>query len=118
MSLLPSRPTFRERCQQTLDNVINTMRQYENKESMGIIFSGIKSQEPTHIANACEALSTLQDPDVARRITFLIENLSHSTNKTTHKIATEFNTVDKVLKWCRKRNDEWLVYCANSIVIN
>ena len=106
-----------ERCQQTLDNVLNTIKQYEEKESIGIISLGIKSKEPAHVANACEALSTLQDPIISKKIIVLIEKLNEALHKPGSKNDNPLNDIvlDKALHWCLKRNDNWLSMCADDV---
>ena len=103
-----------ERCQQSLDNTLNVLKHYEDKETIGVIYSGIKSEDPMHVANACEALSMLSDDVLSRRIITLIENISVAKSQycLIDNNVFEKYLFHKTLDWCVKRNDNWLKLCA------
>jgi len=103
-----------ERSQQTLDNVLQIISQYEDRNALGTIYSGLKSNDSAHIANACEALSTLSDSVLSRRIIKLVENLNEAKAQFLSIENLEFDKFrfKKTLDWCSRRNDNWLLFCA------
>ena len=104
--------TLGERLQATINLALRALEPLYDSGVVATIREGIASGDARHVANAIEALHSLDD----RRVTpWLLDALGGDT--IAHKTGTdhEFRTLGEVLDWCRARQDDWLRHCAGSV---
>ncbi|MEN8107068.1 MAG: MFS transporter [Pseudomonadota bacterium] len=101
---------LQERLEQTIQLALLALEPMHEPGLIQTISAGFASQDERHIANASEALTTL-DCDYASAL------LDKVLQKTPHKHATghgqPFNGSKDVLEWCARQTDEWLNECAS-----
>jgi HEAT repeat protein len=106
-----------ERRNKAVNLFLSAMERIEDAEIIGLIRSGLNSNDPRHIANAAEALRNISDDELSRSLVDMLDNITplQTENSSNQNI---FDTVHDVLLWCKERSDPWLTQCAQYAIDN
>jgi AAA family ATP:ADP antiporter len=103
------RHALKEHLDQTIELALMAMEPLYEPGIIGIIRAGFLSGDTRHVANACEALGNLDKKDI---VSSLNEILQNSASNDFSKEKTAFQSIDDVLDWCAKNENDWLRSCG------
>lgn len=104
-----------ERRHELIDLALLAMNAIEDRDMLGIIRAGIQSGDIRHMANACEALKSMDNQKLAG---FLGDIIQYADGGSTRKnvIKSPFNDIKGLLKWCQGLKDPWLRECSEYVL--
>lgn len=104
-----------ERRHELIDLALLAMNAIEDRDMLGVIRAGIQSGDVRHMANACEALKSMDNQKLAG---FLGDIIQYADGGTTRKsvIKAPFSDIKGVLKWCQELRDPWLRECSEYVL--
>ena len=103
--------TLAERVPQVLDLALQALQSLEDPIAVATIRAGVKSRNPGHVANACEALRNMEGRPETRTLSRLVEAVHRRGSFVSN--GELFPNVRAVLEWCHDREDAWLRMCAD-----
>lgn len=106
--------TLLEKRNEVIDLALFAMHSLENPENIDVIRAGLKSNNPRHIANACEVLLNMNEKEVSDILIEIFENLNKKEATTHDSENPEFSTISEMLIWCSNRLDPWLKSCSHN----
>lgn len=106
--------TLAERVPQVLDLALQALQSLEDPIAVATIRAGVKSRNPRHVANACEALRNMESRPETRTLSRLVEALHRRGRFGSDREL--FPSAQAVLDWCLDRDDRWLRTCADHAV--
>ena len=104
--------TLEERMQATVKLALLALEPLFAPGVVAAIRAGIASGDERHIANAVEAVHSLDEHDVTP---WLLNALGHGRVVHVDTTDRELHTLADVLEWCRSRQDDWLNLCADTV---
>ena len=99
----------RERMEQTIQLSLLALTPLHEPGIISIIRAGFSSGDIRHVANAIEALGSLDNRHVADRLHAILQDctgIQHREN------ASMFRNLESILDWCQAQPDTWLRECA------
>lgn len=103
------RLVLKERLEQILQLALLALEPLYEPGIIHTIRAGFSSHDQRHIANAGEALDSLQGGQAIKLLQQILAGL-HDHRKTRH--SPEFASITEVIDWCTTHTDEWLQQCA------
>ncbi|MCK4704237.1 MAG: HEAT repeat domain-containing protein, partial [Gammaproteobacteria bacterium] len=103
-----------ERLQKIVEIALTAMQPLCADNVISVIRAGMRTLDERHIANACEALSSIPDQTLIQPLSELIQDAFMPSQL---KLASTTENVEIVLQTLMLRPDTWLQQCASSALL-
>lgn len=107
------RVVLKERLEQIIQLALLALEPLYEPGLINTIRAGFSSRDPRHIANAGEALDSLQGGRATRLLQQILCGLHDHRDS---QYQPEFASITEVIDWCAAHTDEWLRQCATYLM--
>jgi len=103
------RITLKEQLDQNIDLALLALEPLYEPGLIAIIRAGFASGDARHVANACEALETLDRQEITAGLSVMLQK---SVNNDFSSDDRYFSTIEDVVNWCIHHHNSWLNLCG------